>query len=150
MKNVSEQKIKLEQKKNRLIAEETRLKLKERKMRTRHLIEMGGLIVKAELDYLPINTLYGALLSIATSLEKNPVIKDEWTKIGKTKLNQEQQNKTAVILKFEQEPTSEIRKIIRNHGLKWNKFRAEWYGECYDLASLKHELANITFKLEEL
>ncbi len=39
MKNVSEQKIKLEQKKNRLIAEETRLKLKERKMRTRHLIE---------------------------------------------------------------------------------------------------------------
>ena len=150
MKNVSEQKIKLEQKKNRLIAEETRLKLKERKMRTRHLIEMGGLIVKAELDYLPINTLYGALLSIATSLEKNPVIKDEWTKIGKTNLNQEQQNKTAVILKFEQEPTNEIRKIIRNHGLKWNKFRAEWYGECHDLKSLKHELANITFKLQEL
>jgi hypothetical protein len=150
MKNVSEQKIKLEQKKNRLIAEETRLKLKERKMRTRHLIEMGGLIVKAELDYLPINTLYGALLSIATSLEKNPVIKDEWTKIGKTKLNQEQQNKTAIILKFEQEPTNEIRKIIRNHGLKWNKFRAEWYGECHNLPSLKHELANITFKLEEL
>jgi hypothetical protein len=69
MQNVVEQKIKLEQKKNRLIAEETRLKLKERKMRTRHLIETGGLIVKAELDYLPINTLYGALLSIATSLE---------------------------------------------------------------------------------
>ena len=150
MKNVSEQKIKLEQKKNRLIAEETRLKLKERKMRTRHLIEMGGLIVKAELDYLPINTLYGALLSIAASLEKNPAIKDEWTKIGKTKLNQEQQNKTAIILKFEQEPTSEIRKIIRNHGLKWNKFRAEWYGECHNLPSLKHELVNIAFKLEEL
>jgi hypothetical protein len=31
MQNVVEQKIKLEQKKNRLIAEETRLKLKERK-----------------------------------------------------------------------------------------------------------------------
>jgi hypothetical protein len=150
MKNVSEQKIKLEQKKNRLIAEETRLKLKERKMRTRHLIEMGGLIVKAELDYLPINTLYGALLSIATSLEKNPEIKDEWTKIGKTKLNQEQQNKTAIILKFEQEPTNEIRKIIRKHGLKWNKFRMEWYGECHNLQSLKHELANIAFKLEEV
>jgi hypothetical protein len=150
MQNVVEQKIKLEQKKNRLIAEETRLKLKERKMRTRHLIETGGLIVKAELDYLPINTLYGALLSIATSLEKNPVIKDEWTKIGKTKLNQEQQNKTAIILKFEQEPTNEIRKIIRNHGLKWNKFRSEWYGECDDLVSLKHELANIEFKLEEI
>ncbi len=41
MQNVKEQKVKLEQKKNRLIIEETRLKLKERKMRTRHLIEVG-------------------------------------------------------------------------------------------------------------
>ena len=83
MQNVVEQKVRLEQKKNRLIAEETRLKLKERKMRTRHLIEVGGLVTKAGLDYLPTNTLYGALLSIASSLETNQVIKDEWTKIGK-------------------------------------------------------------------
>ena len=55
MKNVAEQKVRLEQKKNRLIAEETRLKLKERKMRTRSLIEQGGLIVKAGLDHLPTN-----------------------------------------------------------------------------------------------
>jgi hypothetical protein len=61
MKNVSEQKIKLEQKKNRLMIEETRLKLKERKMRTRHLIEMGGLLIKANLDHLQINTLYAAI-----------------------------------------------------------------------------------------
>ena len=51
MQNVVEQKVRLEQKKNRLIAEETRLKLKERKMRTRHLIEVGGLVTKAGLDY---------------------------------------------------------------------------------------------------
>ena len=109
MQNVVEQKVRLEQKKNRLILEETRLKLKERKMRTRYLIEVGGLVTKAGLDYLPTNTLYGALLSIATSLETNQVIKDEWTKIGKTKLDQEQTNKHAVILKFEQEPSNEIR-----------------------------------------
>jgi len=52
MKTVTEEKVKLEQKKNRLAAEETRLNLKERKMRTRHLIEIGGLVVKAELDHL--------------------------------------------------------------------------------------------------
>ena len=121
----AEQKVKLEQKKNRLAAEETRLNLKERKMRTRHLIEIGGLVTKAGLDYLSTNTLYGALLSIATSLETNQIIKDEWTKIGKTKLDQEQTNKHAVILKFEQEPSSEIRKVIRNHSLKWNKLRQE-------------------------
>ena len=148
MQNVVDQKVRLEQKKNRLIAEETRLKLKERKMRTRHLIEVGGLVTKAGLDYLSTNTLYGALLSIASSLETNQVIKDEWTKIGKTKLDQEQTTKHAVILKFEQEPSSEIRAIVRNHGLKWNKLRCEWYGYVNDLDALKVELSPAAHNLE--
>ena len=148
MQNVVEQKARLEQKKNRLIAEETRLKLKERKMRTRHLIEVGGLVTKAGLDYLPTNTLYGALLSITASLDANQTIKDEWTKIGKTKLDQEQSNKYAVILKFEQEPSSEIRQAVRNYGLKWNKLRTEWYGYVNDLDSLKVELNTTVHNLE--
>ena len=148
MQNVVDQKVRLEQKKNRLIAEDTRLKLKERKMRTRHLIEVGGLVTKAGLDYLPTNTLYGALLSIASSLETNQVIKDEWTKIGKTKLDQEQTTKHAVILKFEQEPNSEIRQAVRNHGLKWNKLRTEWYGYVNDLDSLKVEISPAAHNLE--
>ena len=49
MQNVAEQKVRLEQKKNRLVAEETRLNLKMRKMRTRHLIEVGGLVTAAGL-----------------------------------------------------------------------------------------------------
>ena len=150
MQNVNDQKVRLEQKKNRLIAEETRLKLKERKMRTRNLIELGGLIVKAKLDNLPTNTLYGALLSIASSLETNQAIKEQWTKIGKTKLDQEQTNKHAVILKFEQEPNSEIRQIIRLHGLKWNKLRSEWYGYCPDINSLKNDLGTSKYQIEEL
>ena len=148
MQNVKEQKVRLEQKKNRLIAEETRLKLKERKMRTRHLIQVGGLVTKAGLDYLPTNTLYGALLSISSSLETNQTVKDEWTRIGKAKLDQEQTNKHAVILKFEQEPNSDIRTIVRNHGLRWNKLRKEWYGFVSDLDSLKVELGTVTHNLE--
>ena len=149
MQNVVEQKVRLEQKKNRLIAEETRLKLKERKMRTRHLIEVGGLVTKAGLDYLPTNTLYGALLSIASSLETNQVIKDEWTEIGKTKLDQEQTNKNAVILKFEQELSNEIRKVIRNHSLKWNKLRQEWYGYVFNINALKNDLGATLYQIEE-
>ena len=150
MQNVNDQKLKLEQKKNRLIAEETRLKLKERKMRTRHLIEVGGLVTKAGLDCLSTSTLYGALLSIASSLETNQVIKDEWTKIGKAKLDQEQTDKHAVILKFEQEPSSEIRQVVRNHGLKWNKLRCEWYGYCNNVDSLKNALGAIKYQIEEI
>ena len=149
MQNVVEQKARLEQKKNRLIAEETRLKLKERKMRTRHLIEVGGLVTKAGLDYLPTNTLYGALLSIASLLETNQTIKDEWTGIGKTKLDQEQTNKHAVILKFEQELSNEIRKVIRNHSLKWNKLRQEWYGYVFNINALKNDLGATLYQIEE-
>ena len=150
MQNVVEQKVRLEQKKNRLIAEETRLKLKERKIRTRHLIEIGGLVTKAGLDYLPNNTLYGALLSIAKSLEADEAVKEQWTKIGKTKLDQEQTDKHAVILKFEQEPSSEIRTAVRNHGLKWNKLRCEWYGYCNNVDSLKNDLGTIKYQIEEI
>ena len=148
MQNVQEQKIKLTQKKNRLLAEETRLKLVERKMRTRHLIELGGLVTKANLDHLPTSTLYGALLSIADSLETNSAVKDEWTKLGKTKLTQETQSKTALILKFEQQPSGEIRQFIRNHGLKWNKYRQEWYGEVVNVDSLKKDLSNTPYTIE--
>jgi hypothetical protein len=149
MQNVTDQKVKLEQKKNRLIAEETRLKLKERKMRTRHLIEVGGLVTKAGLDHLPTNTLYGALLSIGESLETNVAIKEQWTKIGKTKLEEEQTNKHAVILKFEQELSNEIRKVIRNHSLKWNKLRQEWYGYVFNINALKNDLGATLYQIEE-
>ena len=149
MQNVTDQKVRLEQKKNRLIAEETRLKLKERKLRTRHLIEVGGLVTKAGLDHLPTNTLYGALLSIGESLETNVAIKEQWTKIGKTKLEEEQTNKHAVILKFEQELSNEIRKVIRNHSLKWNKLRQEWYGYVFNINALKNDLGATLYQIEE-
>jgi hypothetical protein len=150
MQNVKEQKVKLEQKKNRLIAEETRLKLKERKMRTRHLIEVGGLVSKAGLDHLPVSTLYGALLSAAQSSRTDQTIKDRWTEIGETQLDQERKSRQAVILKFEQEMDSGIRKIIRNHGLKWNKLRSEWYGYCSDINFLKNDLGTALYQIEEL
>jgi len=153
MQNVSDQKVKLEQKKNRLIAEETRLKLKERKMRTRHLIELGGLLVKAELDHLPINTLYGALLSLKDELHQDDslkieALKTQWTKFGKTKLDQEQKDKIAIILTFTDKPSEEIRSHVRTHNLKWNKVREEWYGYVTNINSLKEGLGTILYNLE--
>ncbi|SPR15545.1 conjugative transfer protein [Orientia tsutsugamushi] len=44
MANLMQQKITLQQKNARLIMDEVNLKIKERKMRTRRLIEMGGLV----------------------------------------------------------------------------------------------------------
>ncbi|MCA0253912.1 MAG: conjugal transfer protein TraD [Proteobacteria bacterium] len=150
MKTVKEKKIKLEQKKNRLAAEEMRLKLKERKARTRHLIELGGLVVKADLHYLPTNTLYGALVSLSDKLDKDNNIRHKWTEIGKQKLEQEAKLFTPAIVKFNDIPEKELRDSIRSHGLKWNKFRSEWYGNVNDIESLKNTLKNVKHSIEIL
>ena len=148
MQDLDEQKIKLEQKKARMQLEETRLKLKERKMRTRALIEKGGLVTKAGLDHLPSNALYGALLSIKKDLDANENLLAAWIVKGNAAFNQEKQSATPVILKFADEPNKDIRDFIRSHGLKYNKFRAEWYGEIKDTNELKNSLGKIKYDLE--
>jgi hypothetical protein len=150
MNNVEEQKKKLEQKKNRLVAEETKLKLKERKARTRHLIEHGGLIAKAELSHLNSNALYGALLSLKDQLENNPEIKDAWIIKGDQVFTTEQKLLTPVILTFESQPEKETRDQIRSLGLRWNKFRKEWYGNLTDFDSLNTIIKTCPHNLEIL
>ena len=142
------QKTKLQQRKNKIAAEETKLKLKERKIRTRHLIELGGLVVKAELDYLPTNTLYGALLTLQEALIKDDNINTNWTKIGSNKFDIEQSEYIPVIIKFDQQPDKNIRDALRSHDLKWNKFRSEWYGNVYNLDQLKTEINDVKYDIE--
>lgn len=148
MTTIEEQKIKLIQKKARVSIEETRLKLKERKMRTRHLIEIGGLVVKAELDYLPTNTLYGALLSLKNALAENDTALKQWSNLGKAVLDKDEQSKTAIILKLSVQPSAEIRTHLRQHGLRWNRLRKEWYGYVANINSLKEIIASIKHELE--
>ena len=150
MKNVDEQKKKLQQKKNRLAVEETRLKLKERKMRTRHLIEVGGLVVKAKIDNLPTNTLYGAMLSLTKELQSNPDIKNSWKEVGKVHLDAEDAKTTPIIITFTDQPEKEVRDEIRTLGLRWNKFRSEWYGTVSDLDALNNAIKNQTHNIEIL
>lgn len=146
--NTLAQKLKLQQKKARLTMEEVQLKIKERKMRTRHLIEMGGLVAKAELDNLPANSLFGALVSLKDELIKRPGVQDSWTKVGKEIFDQAEKSKTPIILKFESKPEESIRSHIRQHGLKWNALRKEWYGYIIDMQSLKNGLVDLKYELE--
>ncbi|XVN41447.1 MAG: conjugal transfer protein TraD [Rickettsia endosymbiont of Argas persicus] len=83
MDNVIKRRLKLEQQKAKVVMEEAKLKIQERKTRTRHLIEMGGLVVKAKLDCLPTNRLLGALVFLHNELVQHPSIQDQWTQVGK-------------------------------------------------------------------
>ena len=75
--NLLEKRKKLEQRKNRLKQLDASLTMQERKQRTRRLIELGGLVSKAELDNWSANALLGALLSVKEQ-ENNTVQMSEW------------------------------------------------------------------------
>ncbi|MFP3035160.1 MAG: hypothetical protein ACEY3C_06635 [Candidatus Tisiphia sp.] len=64
-----------------------------------------------------------------------------------TAFDQEQQQKTGIILKLNEKPSLEIRSHIRSHSLKWNHLRNEWYGYVLDLQALKDGLENLKFEL---
>ncbi|XVN42546.1 MAG: conjugal transfer protein TraD [Candidatus Rickettsia vulgarisii] len=83
MEHLIKQRLKLQQKEAKIITEEAKIKIIERKVRTRRLIELGGLIAKAKLDDLPTNSLFGALVSLKNELTEYPHVKDQWTKIGR-------------------------------------------------------------------
>src|SRR5690242_18636742 len=104
MEDVEKRKKELLVKKNKIAAEEIRLNIKERKMRTRHLIEVGGLVVKAGLDNLPTNTLYGALLLLASLLSEDETVKEQWTTTGRAAFDLEAKTKTPIILKLAEKP----------------------------------------------
>lgn len=148
MTDIEEQKLKLQQKKARVAMEETKLKLKERKARTRHLIEIGGLITRAGLDHLPSNALYGGLLSLKKELDNNENIVSGWIVRGNSAFNKEKEEKKAVICKFPCQPEKEIRDFIRSLGLRFNKFRSEWYGHVNNPDDLKKKLATTEHELE--
>jgi len=135
---------KLEQKKARVKQEEIMLKLKERKSRVRHLIELGGLVTKAGIDNLPSDILLGALLSLKESLNENDRIISSWKIIGETFFTKEIKDKIAILLTFKEQPDSDIRTLIRSHGLKWNSLRKEWYGYINSLEKLKEDLNEIS------
>ena len=60
--------------------------LESRKEDTRKKIMMGGLIIKARLDYLHPDEsyiLYGMLLDCKRALQEDPKIKEHWRELGK-------------------------------------------------------------------
>ncbi|MBX9697329.1 MAG: conjugal transfer protein TraD [Alphaproteobacteria bacterium] len=117
----------IEAKKNKLKQLESHVKTMERKTRTRRLIELGGLVAKAGLEDLESNTLLGGLLHLK-QLVTDPKTREEFAHKGGQTFAKENQNKSPVIVKFDEKPDEETRAKIRELGLKWNAIRGEWQG----------------------
>ena len=126
--DLEEKKKSLALKKSRIEAKEKWLKDKERKVRTRRLIELGGLVSKAGVEELNNNALLGALLEIKESLQDEGTVK-KWKDKGDAAFERDRaQNGEALIVSFNAEPPREAKDKLRDLGLRWNRFRREWQG----------------------
>lgn len=126
--SLEEEKKKIALKKSRIEAEEKQLKEKERKVRTRRLIELGELVSKAGIGELNNNTFLGALLDIKEKLKEESTVK-KWRDQGVAAFEKDRdQNGEALIVSFNVEPPKEAKDKLKNMGFRWNRFRREWQG----------------------
>jgi hypothetical protein len=128
-KNIYERRSDLERQKIALLGKEKALQEKERKERTRKLIELGGLVAKAKLDHLDTKTLYGALLSLQPQVGNTTTIA-QWLKQGQAAFTTQNivDNAVPIIVQFPEKPSDEARAALRALGLRWNSIRQEWQG----------------------
>jgi len=149
MNELEKKKEALKLKKSRIEHQERLLKLKERKNRTRLLIEVGGVASKAGIDHLNTNTLLGAFLEIKEKEQEEGLIK-RWTKKGAEALDlDKKKNGEPLIVTFAEEPEKKIKNEIRQAGLRWNRFRKEWQGFA-KRATLEKLLKGTEHQIQEL
>lgn len=129
--SLAERMSRLEQQRAKLAEQEAKLKADERKQRTRRLVEAGTLIERAGLIDLEEAALYGALLSLADDAGDTAKI-TEWTKAGKTALDQATVGKGAtnepLTVIFPAPLPTPFATRLRGAGLRWNKFLEHWEG----------------------
>lgn len=148
--NTDTKKTKLEQMRARLAAEEVKLRIRAEKQLTKDLIDFGKLVMKAGLTALPHNTLYGALLFLKEELGKSGSdnMLQTWTKLAEEATTEEKKSSTGIIIIFASEVPQDIKAQLKQHGLKWNSLRKEWYGHVVELEGLKDCIGTLEYKLE--
>jgi hypothetical protein len=120
-----------EQQKARLAEQEAKLRTAERKVRTRRLIEAGGLIEKVGLLDLDPNALYGALLSLRDG-SSNAKQVEQWAALGGRTFAREararDEGKEPIILTFPAPLAKDATAPLRAAGFRFNKVLQHWEG----------------------
>ena len=127
-----------EQQKNRLAEAEAKLKLDERRARTRRLVEAGALVEKTGLLDLDANALYGALLSLRDGAGDKAHV-EKWAALGGRTFAREararNEGKEPVLLTFPAPLTKDATAALRAAGFRYSRVLQHWEGlACPDEA----------------
>jgi hypothetical protein len=127
----------LEQRRNRLNQLESSINTLARKQRTRRLIELGGLVMKAHLDTWPTNTLFGAFLSLKDK-EGDEQQRNAWTFSGRIHFIADKKQKVPLTLVFSAFPGEGLRQALTVLGFAWDAPQQRWegYGDVEELRNL--------------
>ena len=120
-----------EQQKARLAEAEAKLKLDERKQRTRRLVEAGALVDKSGLLDLDSNALYGALLSLRDGADDKAQL-EQWAALGGRAFDREARARDAgkepVLLRFATPLSKDATVVLRKAGFRYSKIMQHWEG----------------------
>ena len=120
-----------EQQKARLADTEAKLKLAEKRARTRRLIETGGLIEKVGLSELATDALYGALLSLRGGAGNSKQL-DQWASAGAEALAEDARELDRgcepIVLTFPNALTRDEASDLKTGGFRFNKVLQHWEG----------------------
>lgn len=115
--------------KKKVEQEEARLKTMQRKHRTRRLIEIGGLAVKAGIDELPRAALYDRFLGIAQEAKKDPKAVPLWERAGARYFQKEADERIVAIARYPGKIAPEVAASLRAIGFRWNRYLRQWEGK---------------------
>jgi hypothetical protein len=120
-----------EQLKARLAEAEAKLKLDERKQRTRRLVEAGALVEKTGLLELDTNALYGALLSLREGAG-TPKQVEQWAALGGRAFAREararDEGKEPILLIFTIALSKDVTMALRKAGFRYSRVMQHWEG----------------------
>ncbi len=120
-----------EQQKAKLAEAEARLKLDERKQRTRRLVEAGALVEKTGLLELDSNALYGALLSLRDGTDDATQV-EKWAALGGRTFDREakarDEGKEPLLLTFTASLSKDATTVLRRAGFRYSKVMQHWEG----------------------
>jgi hypothetical protein len=107
--------------------EAARLKTIQRKERTRRLIEIGGLAVKAGIDALPSTALYDRFVRIAAEAKDAKAVA-QWERAGAQHFQVEADNRVVAVATYADKIEPEVAASLRGIGFRWNRFLKQWEG----------------------
>jgi hypothetical protein len=120
-----------EQQKAKLAEAEARLKLDERRQRTRRLVEAGALVEKTGLLDLDSNALYGALLSLRDGADDKAQV-EKWMALGGRTFAREakarDEGKEPLLLTFPAPLAKDATTALRKAGFRYSKVMQHWEG----------------------